>query len=87
MKGVTTQFLCLQSTKLPSTQGFTTILRAVVKPRTSQYPFDLLLQVTPGYAQLAHYIHTALSDFERRLPLVDFQSHKQYSEGLPRSLE
>lgn len=47
MKGVTTQFLCLQSTKLPSTQGFTTILRVVVKPQTSQYPFDLLLQVTP----------------------------------------
>jgi len=50
-------------------------------------PFDLLLQVTPGHAQLAHHIHTALSDFERRLPLVDFQSHKLYSKGLPRSLE
>ena len=38
MKGVTTQFLCLQSTKLPNTQGFTTMLQVVVKPQTSQYP-------------------------------------------------
>ena len=66
MKGVTTQFLCLQSTKLPNTQGFTTMLRVVVKPQTSQYPFDLLLQVTSGHAQLAHHLHTALSDFARR---------------------
>ncbi len=50
-------------------------------------PFELLLRVTPWHARLAHYVPTALSDFERRLPLVDFQSHKHYSEGLPSFLE
>ena len=48
-------------------------------------PIDLLLQVTPGHARLAHKYHTALSDFERLLLIVNFQSHKYYSEDLPRS--
>jgi|GEM_PF-4027701 len=44
MKDISTQFLCLLSTKLPIIQGNTTTLRVVVKPQTSRYLLNYFIK-------------------------------------------
>ena len=51
------------------------------------YPLNYFFESRLDMLGLLTTFHTALSDFERRLPLVDFQSHKHYSEGFPSFLE
>ncbi len=79
-------FFVLTNTKLFKHQRIYNYFASCCQTPNFPIPIDLLLQVTHGHAQLAYKIHKALSDFERLLLIVNFQSHKDYSEDLPRFL-